>query len=57
LVAKGYSHIEGVNFSYIFSQVAKLTSIRVLMSMVAVFDMEIEQMDVKTMFLHGYLEE
>ena len=41
----------------IFSLVAKLTSIRVLMSLDAIFDLEIEQMDVKTMFLHGDLEE
>jgi hypothetical protein len=40
-----------------FSPVAKLTSIRVLMSLAATFDLEIEQMDVKTMFLHGDLEE
>jgi hypothetical protein len=57
LVAKGYSQVEGVDFSEIFSHVAKLTSIRVLMSLVAAFDLEIEQMDVKTMFLHGDLEE
>jgi hypothetical protein len=57
LVAKGYSQVEGVNFGDIFSPVAKLTSIRVLMSLAATFDLEIEKMDVKTMFLHGDLEE
>jgi hypothetical protein len=41
----------------IFFQVAKLNSIRVLMSLAAKFDMEIEQMDVKTTFLHGVLKE
>jgi hypothetical protein len=39
-----------------FSLVAKLTSIRVIMSMDATFDMEIEHMDVKITFLHGDLE-
>jgi hypothetical protein len=53
LVAKGYSQVEGVDFGEIFSPVAKLTSIRVLMSLAATFDLEIEKMDVKTMFLHG----
>jgi hypothetical protein len=53
----GYSQVEGVNFGEIFSPVAKLTSIRVLMSLAATFDLEIEQMDVKTTFLHGDLEE
>jgi hypothetical protein len=57
LVAKGYSQVEGVDFGEIFSPVAKLTSIRVLMSLAATFDLEIEKMDVKTMFLHGDLEE
>jgi hypothetical protein len=57
LVAKGYSQVEGVNFGEIFSPDEKLTSIRVLMSLVATFDLEIEQMDVKTTFLHGDLEE
>jgi hypothetical protein len=57
LVAKGYSQVEGVDFSEIFSHVAKITFIRVLMSMAATFDLEIEQMDVKTTFLHRDLEE
>jgi hypothetical protein len=57
MVAKGYSQVEGVEFSDIFSSVAKLNSIRVLMSLAATFDMEIEHMDVKTTFLHGDLEE
>jgi hypothetical protein len=57
LIAKGYSQVEGVDFSDIFSPVAKLTSIRVLMSLVATFDLDIEQMDVKTSFLHGDLKE
>jgi hypothetical protein len=43
LVAKGYSQVEGVDFSEIFSPVAKLTSIRVLMSLAATFDLEIEK--------------
>jgi hypothetical protein len=40
-----------------FSPVSKLTSIRVLISLAATFDLEIEQMDVKRTFLHGDLEE
>jgi heptaprenylglyceryl phosphate synthase len=42
LIAKGYSQIEGVNFGDIFSPIAKLTSIRVLMSLAVAFDMKIE---------------
>jgi hypothetical protein len=53
LVAKGYSQVEGVEFGEIFSLVAKLNSIRVLMSLAVKFNLEIEQMNVKTTFLHG----
>ena len=57
LVAKGYSQVEGIDFGEIFSPVAKLTSIIFMLSIVAAFDFEIEQMDVKTTFLHEDLEE
>jgi hypothetical protein len=54
---KGYSQVEGVDFSDIFSHVAKLNLIRVLMYLVVAFDLEIEKMDVKITFLYGDLEE
>jgi hypothetical protein len=57
LVAKGYSQVEGIDFGEIFSPIAKLTSIIFLLSIVVSFDLEVEQMDVKTTFLHGDLEE
>ena len=57
LVAKGYSQVPGIDFGDIFSPVAKVTSIRLLLSVAATFDFEVEQMDVKTTFLHGDLEE
>ena len=52
LVAKGYSQVPGIDFGDIFSPVAKVTSLRLLLSVVAAFDFEVEQMDVKTKFLH-----
>jgi hypothetical protein len=57
LVAKDYSRVEGIDFGEIFSPVAKLNSIRFLLSIAAAFDLEVEQMDVKISFLHGDLEE
>eukprot|EP00253_Pinus_taeda_P027758 PITA_27758 len=57
LVAKGYSQVLGIDFGDIFSPVVKVTSIRLLLSVAATFDFEVEQMDVKTSFLHGDLEE
>ena len=57
LVEKGYSQVPRIDFGDIFSPVAKVTSIRLLLSVATAFDFEIEQMDVKTSFLHGDLEE
>jgi hypothetical protein len=56
LVEKGYSKVEGTNFGEIFSHVAKLTSIRFLFSIATSFDLEGDNMDVKTMFLLEDLE-
>ncbi|KAH9697780.1 Integrase catalytic domain-containing protein [Citrus sinensis] len=56
LVARGFTQKEGVDFTEVFSPVVKHSSIRMLLSMVALTDMEIDQMDVKTTFLHGKLE-
>eukprot|EP00253_Pinus_taeda_P014285 PITA_14285 len=57
LVAKGYSQVSRIDFGDIFSPVAKVTSIRLLLSIAAAFDFDVEQMDVKITFLHGDLEE
>jgi hypothetical protein len=57
LVVKGYSQVNGVDFGEIFSHVSKLNSILVLIYFATTFDLRVEKMHVKTMFLHGYLEE
>ncbi|KAG8478240.1 hypothetical protein CXB51_028177 [Gossypium anomalum] len=57
LVAKGYSQIPGVDFTNVFSPVVKHSSIRALLGIVAMHDLELEELDVKTAFLHGELEE
>jgi hypothetical protein len=57
LVAKGYSQVEGIDFGEMFSLFAKLTYIRFFLYVAATFDFEVEQMDVKTTFLHGDLDE
>ena len=54
---KGYSYVQGIDLGEIFYRVAKLTSIRFILSLVATFDMEVEQMDMKTTFLHGDLKQ
>ena len=57
LVSKGYSQVLGVDFNDIFSPVLKHSSIRVLLALVAMHDLELKQLDVKTTFRHGELEE
>lgn len=57
LVAKGFSQKAGIDFHEIFSPVVKLVSIRILLALVALYDLELEQLDVKTAFLHGDLDE
>ena len=56
LVAKGYREKELIIMRF-FSPVVKHTSIRVILGFVTMHDMELEQLDVKTTFLHGDLEE
>jgi hypothetical protein len=57
LVAKGFQQIQGVDYDETFSPVAMQKSIRILLAIVAYFDYEIWQMDVKTAFLNGNIEE
>lgn len=57
LVAKGFTQIEGIDYNEIFSPVVKHVSIRLMLSVVVNYDMELEQLDVKTAFLHGTLDE
>jgi hypothetical protein len=57
LVVKGFAQKKGIYFDEIFSLVVKMTSIRTILSLVAVEDFHLEQLDVKTTFLHGDLDE
>ncbi|KAL4361336.1 hypothetical protein GQ457_04G018620 [Hibiscus cannabinus] len=57
LVDKGFRQIHGVDYDETFSPVAMFKSIRILLAVAAFHDYEIWQMDVKTAFLNGKLEE
>jgi len=57
LVVKGYAQKEGVDFNEIFSPMVRLTTIRVVLAMCVAFGLNLEQLDVKTAFLHRELEE
>ncbi len=56
LVAKGFRQVQGVDY-HETSPVAMLKSVRIMLAIAAFYDYEIWQMDVKTAFLNGFLEE
>jgi hypothetical protein len=57
LVAKGFTQREGIDYNETFSPVSCKDSFRIIMALVAHYDLELHQMDVKTAFLNGDLEE
>lgn len=57
LVVKGFGQRKGVDFDEIFSPVVKMSSIRTVLGIAASMNLEVEQLDVKTTFFHGDLEE
>ncbi|KAL0440030.1 UNVERIFIED_CONTAM: Retrovirus-related Pol polyprotein from transposon RE2 [Sesamum latifolium] len=57
LVAKGYTQRPGLDFEETYSPVAMGKSIRILLAIAAWYNYEIWQMDVKTVFLNGFIEE
>ena len=56
-VVKGFQQKKDVDFDEIFAPVMKMTSIQTVLSIAANMHLEDEQLDVKTAFLHGDLEE
>ncbi|KAK1550070.1 hypothetical protein Q3G72_013207 [Acer saccharum] len=57
LVAQGYSQIEGIDFDETFTLVTRLESIRLLLSISSVHKFKLHQMDVKSAFFNGFLQE
>lgn len=57
LVIKGCAQRKGIDYEETYAPVVRYTSIRYLMSIAAKFDLQIDQMDAVTAFLHGKLDE
>ncbi|GJS61509.1 putative ribonuclease H-like domain-containing protein [Tanacetum coccineum] len=57
LVARGYRQEEGIDFEESFALVARLEAIRIFLAFAAHMNMVVYQMDVKTIFLNGNLQE
>ena len=57
LVAQGYTQVEGIDFDETFAPVARLKSIRILLAITSHLNFKLYQMDVKSTFLNGMLQE
>ena len=57
LVARGYSQTYGIDYDETFAPVAKMNTVRILVSCAANFGWKLHQLDVKSAFLHGELRE
>ena len=57
LVVKGFQQKKGIDYLEIFSPILKMSTIKLVLGMVAIENFHLEQLDVKMAFLHGNLEE
>ena len=56
-MAKGFRQKEGVDYFDTYAPVARITSIKLLFALASIYDLCVHQMDVKTAFLNGDLDE
>ena len=56
LVIRGFEQVPGIDFHETFAPGAKFVMVQVLLALAAHYDWEVEQMDVKTAFLHPVLK-
>jgi hypothetical protein len=57
LVAQGYTQVEGLDFGETYTLVARLKAIRILLAYACAHNIKLYQMDIKSVFLNGYINE
>ncbi len=57
LVAKGYAQTYGIDYEETYSPIAKMITIKIIITMAITKGWSLHQLDVKNVFLHGYLQE
>jgi hypothetical protein len=57
LVAQGYIQVKGLDFGETYTPVARLEAIRILLAYACAHNIKLYQMDVKSAFLNGYINE
>ena len=57
LVAKGYNQEEGIDYEETYALVARLEAIRMLLAYASIMDFKLYQMDVKSAFFNGFIQE
>ena len=57
LVAKSYAQREGIDYNEVFSPIVKYSSIHILLALVAQYELDLDQLDVKTAFLYDDQDE
>ena len=57
LVAKGYNQEEGIDYGETYAPIARLKAIILVLDFACMMDFRLFQMDVKSAFLNGYIEE
>ena len=55
LVARGFSQVEGLDYSETFSPILRMASFQPLMALATILDLEVHHLDIQTAFLHGDL--
>jgi hypothetical protein len=57
LVSQGYTQVEGLDFGETYAAVARLEAIKILLAYACAHNIKLYQMDVKSAFLNGYINE